>query len=70
MVVILIKASIYAGFSVVICLREHSVFTAIRSFSDDFSYCMQRQFSSFFVLFWGFFSFKALQIWSFRVIEE
>ena len=69
-VAVVIKASIYAGFSVVICLREHSVFTAIRSFSYDFSYCMQRQFSSFFVLFWGYFLLKPCKMRDFGCLKD
>ena len=59
MVVILIKASIYAGFSVVICLREHSVFTAIRSFFDNFSSLVCKC-PLLFLFFLGLFSFKGL----------
>lgn len=47
---VVIKASVYAGFSVVIWLVVWCIYTSIRSFSDNFSYGMKMS-SSFFVLF-------------------
>ena len=38
MAAVVIKASVYTGFSVVICLVVWCIYTAIRSFSDNFSY--------------------------------
>ena len=55
---VVIKASVYAGLSVVICLGIWCIYTDIRSFSDNFSYGMKM--SSSFFSFLGCFSFKAL----------
>ena len=70
MAAVVIKASVYAGLSVVICLGIWCIYTDIRSFSDNFSYCMKRQSSSFLVLFGGYFLLKPCNMGVFRWLEE
>lgn len=62
MVVILVKASVYAGFSVVIWLVVWCIYTDIRSFSDNFSYLVCKC-PLLFLYFFGFFFFSSLVKW-------
>ena len=52
------------------CLGAWCICTAIRSFSDNFSYCMKRQSYSLLVLFWGYFLLKPCKMRDFGCLKD